>query len=228
MARRGQRLAGIAAQLLRHRGLVGQPHQLAQRAGVLVLAGQHVQQRGPQVRIPAEPVEDVPVEQLGVEQPGGGAVQPVLALLAIPEAIWAFQRPVPRMPGGSVCVLDVQVDCHLADVVQQGGVGGSGGPRLGLRGLDLGRCARGQQMGLPQLQGIGHDFQPVVEHATRVGVVMAFGGGKGLHQLGVSFQWRQIQRRELLARERGSLPDVFQQSLPARGRQQRRGRRRPR
>src|SRR3546814_7273936 len=75
MLGRRQRLAGIAAEFLGDRCLVGLHDQLAERAGVLVLAGQHVQQRGPEVGIAAEPVEDVPIEKARVEQPGGGAVQ---------------------------------------------------------------------------------------------------------------------------------------------------------
>ena len=55
--------------------------QFAEHAGMLVLASQHVQQRGPEVGIAGEPVEDARIEQPGVEQPGGGAVQPVFALL---------------------------------------------------------------------------------------------------------------------------------------------------
>ncbi|NIJ75575.1 hypothetical protein FHT08_000623 [Xanthomonas campestris] len=122
----------------------------------------------------------------------------------------------------------MQVDGDLADVVQQRGVGPGSRPDLGLGGLVLGRRAHGQQVRLAQLERVGHDFQAMVEHAPGVCVMVAFRGGKLLHQLGVAFQRREVQGGELLARQRGPLPDVFQQALPARGGQQRRGRLRPR
>ena len=78
---RCQGLARIAAEFLGDRCLVRLHDQFAEHAGMLVLAGQHVQQRGPEVGIAGEPVEDARIEQPGVEQPGGGAVQPVFALL---------------------------------------------------------------------------------------------------------------------------------------------------
>ena len=69
MPGRRQRLAGIAAEFLGDRCLVGLHDQFAERAGVLVLAGQHVEQRGPEVGIAAEPVEDVPIEEVCVSSP---------------------------------------------------------------------------------------------------------------------------------------------------------------
>ncbi len=51
MLGRRQRPAGITAELLGDRCLVGLHDQFAKRAGVLVLAGQHVQQRGPEIGI---------------------------------------------------------------------------------------------------------------------------------------------------------------------------------
>jgi len=59
----------------------------------------------------------------------------------------------------------------------------------------------------------------VIQHAARIGVMVTLGGGELLHQLGVALQGRQVQRGELLARQRGPLPDVFQQLPPARRRQ---------
>ena len=146
MLGRRQRLAGIAAEFLGDRCLVGLHDQLAERAGVLVLAGQHVQQRGPEVGIAAEPVEDVPIEKARVEQPGGGAVQAVLALLSVTEAVGLSQRAVPGMPDAAVGMLDVQIDRNLADVVQQGRVGRACGPGFGLGRLCLRRDARRQQV----------------------------------------------------------------------------------
>jgi len=113
---------------------------------VLVLAGQHVQQRGPEVGIAAEPVEDVPIEKARVEQPGGGAVQAVLALLSVTEAVGLSQRAVPGMPDAAVGMFDVQIDRNLADVVQQGRVGRACGPGFGLGRLCLRRDARRQQV----------------------------------------------------------------------------------
>ena len=59
-------------------------------------------------------------------------------------------------------------------------------------------------------------------------MVVAFGRRELLDQFGVAFQRRQVQRGELPARQRGALPDVFQQLLPARCCQQRCGRLGPR
>ena len=146
MLGRHQRLAGIAAEFLGDRCLVGLHDQFAERAGVLVLAGQHVQQRGPEVGIAAEPVEDVPIEKARVEQPGGGAVQAVLTLLSVTEAVGLSQWAVPGMPDAAVGMLDVQIDRNLADVVQQGRVGRACGPGFGLGRLCLRRDARRQQV----------------------------------------------------------------------------------
>jgi hypothetical protein len=49
-------------------------------------------------------------------------------------------------------------------------------------------------------------------------MVVVFRHGELLDPLGVSLQWREVQRGELFARQRGALPDVFQQLLPARSR----------
>ena len=111
-----------------------------------------------------------------------------------------------------------------ANVVQQRGVGDGGGPGFGLCRLVFGAGADGQQMGLPQFQTVGDDFEAVVEHAAQIGMVMRLGGREGLDQLGVAFQGRSVQRGELPARQRGALPNVLQQLLPARGGQQRCGR----
>ena len=151
-------------------------------------------------------------------------MQPVLAIRPVTKAVRLPQRPVPGVPDQAIGLLDVQVDRDLANVVQQRGVGGPGGPGLGLRGLGLGRGAGREQVGLPQFERVGHDLQTVVQHAARPGMVMRLRGRELLDQLGVAFQRRQVQRAELPTRQRGALPDVFQQPLPARLRQQRCGR----
>ena len=151
-------------------------------------------------------------------------MQPVLAVFAVAEAVRLVQRAVPGMPQRAVCQLDQQIDGHLADVVQQRGVSNGGGPGFRLRRLVFGAGADGQQMGLPQLERIGDDLQPVIQHAAGVSVMMALGSGELLDQLGVALQRRAVQRGELPARQRRALPDVFQQLLSARCRQQRCGR----
>ena len=83
----GHGARGIAAQLLGDGGAVGLHDQLAQHPGVLILPSQHVEQRCPQGRIAAEPVEQISVEQLPVEQARRGAVEPVLAIVAVAEAV---------------------------------------------------------------------------------------------------------------------------------------------
>ena len=192
MLRRRHRPGRITAERQGHRCLVSLDDQLSQRAGMLVLARQHV--------------------------------QPVLAIRPVTKAVRLPQRPVPRVPDQAIGLLDVQVDRDLANVVQQRGVGGPGGPGLGLRGLGLGRGAGRKQVGLPQFERVGHDLQTVVQHAARPGMVMRLRGRELLDQFGVVLQRRQVQRAELPTRQRGALPDVFQQPLPARLRQQRCGR----
>ena len=81
--------------------------------------------------------------------------------------------------------------------MEQRSIGNGGGPGFGLRRLVFGTGTDGQQMGLPQFQAVGHDLQAVVEHAARIGMVMRFGGRKGLDQLGVAFQGRAVQGDEL-------------------------------
>ncbi len=108
---------------------------------------------------------------------------------------------VPRMPDRAVRVLHVQVDGDLADVVQQRRIGDAGRPGFGLGGLRLRRCAGGQQVRLPQLEGVGDDLQAVVQHAARIGMVVRFRGGELLDQLGVALQGCQVQRGELAARQ---------------------------
>ena len=166
---------------------------------MLVLAGQDVEQRSPQVGIAAEPVQGLTVEQLAVEQTRRGAVQAVLAIIAIAESVWLVQRAVPRVPGAAVGQFDVQIDGDLADVVQQRGIGDCGSPGFRLRRLVFGTGANGQQMGLPQFQAVGDDFETVVEHAARVGMVMRLGGRECLDQLGIAFQGRAVQGGELPA-----------------------------
>ena len=222
-----QSLAWITAEFLGYRCLVGLHDQFAERAGVFVLARQHVKHRGPQVGIPAKPIEDGCIEQARIQEAGSGAVQPVFAVIAVAEAVRPLQRAVPGVPDGAVGVLDVQVHGDLADVVQQRRVGRASGPGLGLGGLRLRRGAGGQQVRLAQLECVGDDLQAVVQHATRVSMVMALGCGELLDQLGVALQWGEVERSELPPRQRGALPDVFQQLLPTWRRQQRCGRLRP-
>ena len=94
------------------------------------------------------------------------------------------------MPDRAVRVLHVQVDGDLADVVQQRRIGGAGRPGFGLGGLRLRCSARGQQVRLPQLQGVGDDLQAMVQHAAWVGMVMRFRGRELLDQVSVAFQGR--------------------------------------
>jgi hypothetical protein len=52
-------------------------------------------------------------------------------------------------------------------------------------------------MRLPQLQGIGHDFQPMIQQAARTGVVMALGRGELLYPFGIALDRREVQGGEL-------------------------------
>ncbi len=63
-------------------------------------------------------------------------------------------------------------------------------------------------MRLPQLKRIGRDFETMVQHAARIGVVVVLGGRELLDQLSVALQWSEVERGEQPARERCALPDV--------------------
>ena len=78
-------------------------------------------------------------------------MKPVLAVVAVAEAVRLAQRAVPWVPGAAVGQLDVQIDGHLADVMEQCGIGDGRSPGFGLRRLVFGAGPDGQQMGLPQL-----------------------------------------------------------------------------
>ena len=143
-------------------GAVGANNEFAQRSGVLVLAGQHVQQRGPEIVVAAEPVEDAMIEHEVDHQPRGRAVQPVLAILAVAEPIRLPQRAVPRVPDLPARQLDVQIHRDLSAVMQQRGVGDSGRPRLGLGRLLFRSGIRRHQLGLAQLERVGDYFQAVI------------------------------------------------------------------
>ena len=108
-----------------------------------------------------------------VEQAGGGAMQAILAIIAVAEAIGMPQRAVPGVPDAAILILDMQVDGDLANVVQQCGIGRRGRPGFCLRGLVFRCCAGRQQMRLPQFEREGDDLQPMIEHAAEVSVVVA-------------------------------------------------------
>ncbi|MDT4870712.1 hypothetical protein FQZ97_1058000 [compost metagenome] len=97
----------ITAQGLGNRSTVGLNHQLAEDTGVPVLAGQDVQQCGPEWGIAAEPVENLVIEHLPIEQARCRAVQAVLAILPVAESIGAGQRAVPGVPDAAVGMFDV-------------------------------------------------------------------------------------------------------------------------
>ena len=50
-------------------------------------------------------------------------MEPVLAVVAVAEAVRLAQRAVPWVPGAPVGQLDVQIDGNLADVMKQCGIG---------------------------------------------------------------------------------------------------------
>lgn len=97
-------------------------------------------------------------------------------------------------------MLHMQVDGDFANVVQQRRIGGGRGPGLRLGGLGLRGGTGGQQVGLSQLERIGDDFQAVVEHSARIGVVMPLRGRELLDQFRVAFQGCQVQSVELTTR----------------------------
>ena len=127
------------------------------------------------------------------------------------------------MPGRAVRVLDVQIDGDLADVVQQRGPGRARSPGFGLGRLRFRRGSGGQQVRLPQLERVGGRFpgRGLACHRDRRGE--GFRTRELLDQLGIAFQRCEVQRCELLARQRGALRDVLQRLLSARRRQQRCG-----
>lgn len=88
----------IAAEFLRHGGAVRLDDQFAQRAGMLVLTGHHIEQGSPSPLIATEPVENLSVEQMVAEKACRSVVQAIVAILAMAEAIGLTKRAVPWMP----------------------------------------------------------------------------------------------------------------------------------
>src|SRR5690606_19796423 len=95
---------------------------------------------------------------------------------------------------------------------------------LGLGDLRLWSHAAGQQMGLPQLQRIRDDLESVIQHTARVSMVVRLRGRQLLYQLGVALERPLVKRGELLVRKRRPLPDMLQQVLSPRRRQESAGR----
>ena len=120
---RGHGAGGGSPQFLGHRGAVGLDDELSQDACMFVLTGQHIEQRRPQRRVATEPVENVAIEQLMVEQSCGGTMQAVLAVIPVAKAVWGCQRPMPGVPNAAILILDVKIDGNLADIVKQRRVG---------------------------------------------------------------------------------------------------------
>ncbi|MNR45785.1 hypothetical protein D3C85_1646750 [compost metagenome] len=87
MNRRLQRLVRIATDVLCGGDSVSLNHQFAQHAGTFVLTGQDIQQAGPQRRKSTEPIEDRTVENLGVEQAGGGAMKVVVPTFEVTKTV---------------------------------------------------------------------------------------------------------------------------------------------
>ena len=104
---RGHGARRIAAKLLGHRRPVCLHDEFPQYTGMFVLTGQHIEQRCPESRIVAEPVQDVAVEQLAIEQACCGAVQAVFAVVTVAKSVRLVQRAMPRMPSTAVGQFDV-------------------------------------------------------------------------------------------------------------------------
>ena len=60
--------------------------------------------------------------------------------------------------------------------------------------------ANGQQVGLPDFQGVGNDLQPVIKHSARVGMVVVLRGRKLLNQLSVAIQRTLVEISKLRVR----------------------------
>lgn len=178
----------------------------------------------PKSREGAEPVEEVPIKDLGVEQAGRSAMQLVVTPFAVAKAVGLVQGAMPGMPEAAILAFDAQVHGDLADIVEQGAVGDAGGPGIGLCRLVFRGGARGQQVGLAQFQAVGNQFQTVIEHAAVVGVMMGLAGRELLDPLGVALDRVQVELLELGMGQRGEFPDACQQLLSMGGLEQVMGR----
>ncbi|MNF77529.1 hypothetical protein D3C84_596780 [compost metagenome] len=69
---------------------------------------------------------------------------------------------------------------------------------------------------MPDLQRVGDDFEAVIQHSTRVCVVMVFRSRELLYQFCEALKRAAIELGELLARQRCALPDVLKQFLATR------------
>ncbi|MNP04732.1 hypothetical protein D3C76_966570 [compost metagenome] len=113
-----QCLARVATDVLRGGDPVGLYHQLAEYASTFVLTSQNIQQAGPQRRKATEPIEDRAVENLGVEQACGGAVQVVVATFEVVKTVGLIQWTLPGVPKTAILAFDQQVHGNLADVME--------------------------------------------------------------------------------------------------------------
>ncbi|OSR64541.1 hypothetical protein BV326_05714 [Pseudomonas syringae pv. actinidiae] len=77
----------------------------------------------------------------------------------------------------------------------------------------------GKQIHLPNLQCVGDDFKPVIQHATMIGMMMVLRGRKMLHQSRIALECFHVKGIELRAGQRSPLPDVFNELTPS-GRRQ--------
>ncbi|MNJ54036.1 hypothetical protein D3C77_494590 [compost metagenome] len=103
-------------------------------------------------------------------------MQLVIAAWVVVKTVGMVQGALPGVPGLTALVLHLEIDGDFTNVMEQGTVGDGGAPGVRLCGLVF-RCGTtGEQVGLAQLQAARHQLQAVVEHATRIGMVMAFTG----------------------------------------------------
>ncbi|RMR97363.1 hypothetical protein ALP74_200437 [Pseudomonas coronafaciens pv. garcae] len=149
---------------------------------MLILPCEREHQLGPELGKPAEPVQCLRRNDVGVDQRRSSSMQPVVATFHVLESVWLIQWPMPWMPGRAVCQFHLDVHRNFAEVMHERTVGRCGRPCFGLSSLRLGRGSDGQQVHLPDLQCVGDDFKPVIQHATMIGMVMVLRGREMLHQ----------------------------------------------
>ncbi|RMU16091.1 hypothetical protein ALP34_200028 [Pseudomonas savastanoi pv. glycinea] len=102
---------------------------------MLILPCEREHQLGPELGKPAEPVQCLRRNDVGVDQRRSSSMQPVVATFHVLESVRLIQRSVPWMPGRAVCQFHLDVHSNLAQVMDERTISRCCRPRFGLGSL---------------------------------------------------------------------------------------------
>ncbi len=90
---------------------------------MLILTCEREHELRPELGKPAEPVQCLRRNHIGVDQRRSGSMQPIVSTFHVLESVWLIQRPVPWMPDSAICEFNLDVYCNLAQVMDERTVG---------------------------------------------------------------------------------------------------------